>query len=73
MNIYFRIAQIEHPNRDHYAPRWFIQRRNLPDGWIVAMRLADRSKTLLDYLLVPTVRTDRNTIRFSESYVAVLE
>jgi hypothetical protein len=64
-NIYFRIAQIEQPNRD-YAPRWFIQRRNLPDGWIVAMRLADRSKTLLDYLLVPTVRTDRNTIRFSE-------
>ncbi|WP_197521028.1 recombinase family protein [Bradyrhizobium icense] len=66
VNIYFRIAQIEHPARDHYAPRWFIQRRNLPDGWIVAMRLADRSKTLLDYLLVPTIRTDRNTIRFSE-------
>ncbi|WP_051379202.1 recombinase family protein [Bradyrhizobium murdochi] len=66
VNIYFRIAQMEHPGRDHYAPRWFIQRRNLPDGWIVAIRLADRSKTLRDYLLVPTIRTDRNTIRFSE-------
>ena len=43
-----------------------IQRRNLPDGWIIAIRLADRCKTVLDYLLVPTIRTDRNTIRFSE-------
>ena len=66
VNIYFRIALIEHPGRETFAPRWLIQRRNLPDGWIVAMRLADRSKTLLDYLLAPTVRTDRNTIRFSE-------
>ena len=66
INIYLRTAQIEHPGQDHFSPRWFIQRRNLPDGWIVAMRLADRSKTLLDYLLVPTVRTDKNTIRFSE-------
>jgi len=65
-NIYFRIAQIEHPDRDHFAPRWLIQRRNLPDGWIIAIRLADRCKTVLDYLLVPTIRTDRNTIRFSE-------
>jgi len=65
-NIYFRIAQIEHPNQDHVALRWYLQRRNLPDGWIVALRLADRSKTLLDHLLIPTVRTDQNTIRFSE-------
>jgi hypothetical protein len=66
VNIYFRIAQIEHPGRDHFAPRWIIQRRNLPDGWIIAIRLADRCKTVLDYLLVPTIRTDRNKIRFSE-------
>jgi hypothetical protein len=66
VNVYFRIAQIEHPKRDRVAPRWIIQRRNLPDGWIIAIRLADRSKTVLDYLLVPTIRTDRNTIRFSE-------
>ena len=66
VNIYFRVAQLEHPDVEHYAPRWMIQRRHLPDGWIVAMRLGDRSKTLLDYLLVPTTGTDRNTIRFSE-------
>ena len=58
--------QIEHPKRDRFAPRWIIQRRNLPDGWIIAIRLADRCKTALDYLLVLTIRTDRNTIRFSE-------
>jgi DNA invertase Pin-like site-specific DNA recombinase len=66
VNIYFRVAQLEHAEREHYAPRWMIQRRRLPDGWIVAIRLGDRSKTLLDYLLVPTTGTDRNTIRFSE-------
>jgi hypothetical protein len=66
INIYFRVAQIEHPTRDRFAPRWIIQRRNLPDGWIIAIRLADRCKTVLDFLLVPTFRTDRNTIRFSE-------
>lgn len=66
VNIYFRIAQLEHPEFEHYAPCWLIQRRHLPDGWIVAIRLRDRSKTLLDYVLVPTTGTDRDTIRFSE-------
>lgn len=66
INVYFRIAQLECQKRDRVAPSWLIQRRNLPDGWIVAIRLADRSKTVMDYLLVPTIRTDRNTIRFSE-------
>ena len=66
VNIYFRVAQLEHPEFEHYSPRWMIQRRHLPDGWIVAIRLEDRSKTLLDYLFVPTAGTDRNTIRFSE-------
>jgi DNA invertase Pin-like site-specific DNA recombinase len=72
VNIYFRVAQLEHPEFEHYAPRWMIQRRHLPDGWIVAIRLGDRSKTLLDYLLVPTAGTDRNTIRFSEKRCARL-
>ena len=66
VNVYFRIARLEHAELEHYAPRWMIQRRHLPDGWIIAIRLADRCKTVLDYLLVPTIRTDRNTIRFSE-------
>ena len=66
VNVYFRIARLEHAELEHYAPRWMIQRRHLPDGWIIAIRLADRCKSVLDYLLVPTIRTDRNTIRFSE-------
>jgi hypothetical protein len=41
-----------------------IQRRGLPDGWIVVMRLGDPNKSILDYLLVPTTGTDRNIIRF---------
>jgi hypothetical protein len=37
------------------------------------MRLADRSKTLLDYLLVPTVRTDRIRSDSLKRCVVVLE
>ena len=66
VNVYFRIARLERADLEHHSPRWMIQRRHLPDGWIIAIRLADRSKTVLDYLLVPTFRTDSNTIRFSE-------
>jgi DNA invertase Pin-like site-specific DNA recombinase len=66
VNIFFRVARWIPGEQEHYSPRWVIQRGRLPDGWIVAVRLGDRNKSILDYLLLPTTGTDRNTIRFSE-------
>jgi DNA invertase Pin-like site-specific DNA recombinase len=66
VNIFFRVARWIPGEKEHYSRRWVIQRGRLPDGWIVALRLGDRNKSILDYLLMPTTGTDRNTIRFSE-------
>ena len=66
VNIFFRVARWIPEEKEHYSPRWMIQRRHLPDGWIVAIRLGEHNNTILDYLLVPTTGTDRNTIRFTE-------
>jgi DNA invertase Pin-like site-specific DNA recombinase len=66
VNIFFRVARWIPGEKEHYSPRWMIQRGRLPDGWIVTLRLGDRNKSILDYLLMPTTGTDRNTIRFSE-------
>jgi DNA invertase Pin-like site-specific DNA recombinase len=66
VNIFFRVARWIPGEKEHYSPRWMIQRGRLPDGWIVALRLGDRNNSILDYLLVPTTGADRNTIRFSE-------
>jgi DNA invertase Pin-like site-specific DNA recombinase len=66
VNIFFRVARWIPGEKEHYSSRWIIQRRRLPDGWIVAIRLGDRNNSILDYLLVPTTGTDGNTMRFSE-------
>jgi hypothetical protein len=63
VNIFFRVARRE---KEQYLPRWMIQRRRLPDGWIVAIRLGRHNNSILDYLLVPTIDTDKDTIRFTE-------
>ena len=54
VSIFFRVARWIPGEKEHYSPRWMIQRGRLPDGWIVALRLGDRNKSILDYLLVPT-------------------
>ena len=66
INIFFRIARWISLDDRHASARWVIQRRYLPTGWIVAIRLGDQNKSVLDYLLVPTTTTDRNMIRFAE-------
>jgi hypothetical protein len=43
-----------------------VMRAALP-GWIVAVRLDERNKDLLDYLLLPTSIMTRATVRFSEN------
>jgi hypothetical protein len=66
VKIFFRIARWISGEKEQYSRRWMIQRRCLPDGLIVAIRLGEHNKSILDYLLVPTSGTDRNTIRFTE-------
>jgi hypothetical protein len=65
-NIFFRVARWIREDEGHYSSRWMIQRRRLPDGWIVALRLGEHNSSKLDYLLVPTTGTERDTIRFTE-------
>lgn len=67
VNIFLRIARWTPAEKEHYLPRWSIQRRGLVDGWIVVIRLGDANKSILDYLLVPATCTDRIAIRFSEN------
>ena len=65
-SVFFRVARSISLDDKHASARWVIQRRRLPTGWIVAIRLGDQNKSILDYLLVPTDTTDRNMIRFVE-------
>jgi DNA invertase Pin-like site-specific DNA recombinase len=66
VSIFFRVARWISGEKEQYSRRWVIQRRRLPDGLIVAIRLGEHNNSILDYLLVPTTGTDRNTIRFTE-------
>ena len=66
VSIFFRVARWVAGEKERYARRWMIQRRRLPDGLIVVIRLGERNQSILDYLLVPTTGTDRDTIRFTE-------
>lgn len=64
MNIAFRVARWCPKPSTH----WSIQRRAaLPTGWIVAIRLGEHNRDVLDYVLLPTGGIVRPLIRFSEN------
>ncbi|PPQ14911.1 recombinase family protein [Bradyrhizobium sp. AC87j1] len=65
-NVGFRIARWSSGRIGGHRQYWVIQRRRLPTGWIVAIRLGENNSSILDYLLLPTSVTDRYTLRFSE-------
>jgi hypothetical protein len=68
VNVNFRVARWCPGKRENHAPHWSIERRaRLFPGWIVATRLGERNKALLDYLLLPTAIVTRATVRFSEN------
>ena len=49
-------------------PIWTINRRvALPDGYIIAIRLGDGNKDVLDYFLLPTTEMIGAKIRFTEA------
>jgi DNA invertase Pin-like site-specific DNA recombinase len=67
-SISFRVARWCAGKKKNHSPHWTIQRRaQLPAGWIVAVRLDEDNKAVLDYLLLPTPDTAGSLIRFSET------
>jgi DNA invertase Pin-like site-specific DNA recombinase len=66
-SISLRVARWLPGKKENHSVHWSIERRTwLPAGWIVAIRLAERNKSVLDYLLLPTSGKVTRLIRFSE-------
>jgi DNA invertase Pin-like site-specific DNA recombinase len=65
-SISFRIARWCPGLKASHKNYWIIQRYRLPDGWIAAIRLTERSESLLDYVLLSTEGTRGWTKKFSE-------
>ncbi len=67
VGISFRIARRWPKEKTSYSPFWTIHRRKyLPEGWVVAIRLGESNKVLLDYLLLPTSVLVGRRLRFRE-------
>jgi hypothetical protein len=67
-SVSFRVARWCPGRRAYHSPHWSIHRRvRLPAGWVVAIRLAEHNKNVLDYLLFPTTNFPGPLFRFSES------
>jgi DNA invertase Pin-like site-specific DNA recombinase len=67
VSISFRVARRWSGKEAWHSPRWAIQRRrHLADGWIVAIRLGESNKEILDYLLLPTSSLPKPMIKFTE-------
>jgi DNA invertase Pin-like site-specific DNA recombinase len=67
VSISFRLARWRGGQQESQSPHWSVQRRvRLQAGWIVAIRLGQHNKAVLDYLLLPTSGSVRPSIRFTE-------
>jgi len=66
VTVSFRIARWTPRRQEHHAQYWSFTRIRLANDWILALRLGDRNKALLDYLLLPAVSVEKRTLRFSE-------
>jgi len=67
VGISFRVARWWPGKEAHHSPRWAIQhRKHLPPGWVVAIRLAESNRAVLDYLLLPTSKLAGRMIKFTE-------
>jgi hypothetical protein len=66
-NICLRVARWFAGKAETHTPHWAIRRKmHSPAGWIVALRLSEHNKSLLDYILLPTTQRTGLLIRFSE-------
>ena len=67
VSICFRIARWCPGKKKHHSPYWAIRRQvYLPAGWVVAIRLAEGNKTVLDFVLLPTTEMIGSVLKLSE-------
>lgn len=67
VGLCFRIARWCPGKKKHHSPYWAIRREVcLPAGWLIAIRLAEGNKAVLDYVLVPTAEMTRPVMKLSE-------
>jgi DNA invertase Pin-like site-specific DNA recombinase len=65
--VSIRIARWFPPKKESHAQNWSFTRIPLATGWVIALRLGERNKALLDYLLLPAASVATRTVRFSET------
>jgi DNA invertase Pin-like site-specific DNA recombinase len=65
-HLVFRIAYWTAACRRCLSPFWTVSCRHLPEGLIVAIRLGECNRSILDYVVIPTVANASLTIRFQE-------
>jgi hypothetical protein len=67
VSISFRIARWCAGKKKHHSPYWGIRRQVcLPPGWLVAIRLAEGNKGVLDFLFLPTAEMIGSVMKLSE-------
>ena len=68
VNITFRVARWCSGEQESHSAHWTIQRQAapLPIGWIVAIRLGEQNKAVLDYVVLSTDSLAGRLIRFTE-------
>ena len=67
VSISFRIARCGPGRTQSHSPRWSVYReKHLSSGWVIAVRLVETNKIILDYLLLPTSSLVGRMIRFTD-------
>jgi DNA invertase Pin-like site-specific DNA recombinase len=66
-SISFRIARWCPGRKRHHSPYWAIRHQvYLPAGWLVAIRLVEGNKSVLDFVLLPTTEMIGPALKLSE-------
>jgi hypothetical protein len=67
VSVSFRIARWCPGKKKHHSPYWTVRRQvDLPKGWLVAIRMAEGNKTVLDFLCFPTTKIIVPVMKLSE-------
>ena len=67
LSISFTVARWQRPNRKHQAPQWLLNcKMGAPAGWIVALRLEENNRKILDHLLLPSTSMKGTWLRFMD-------
>ena len=65
--ISFRFARWHPARKETHAPFWSVKHGvDLPPSWVIAIRLTEFNRNVLDYLLLRTTRIPVSMLRVSE-------